>query len=274
MYLCKVRVAGLVAAIILFLGCDPYRKLAKSKKLSDRDSAAFGYFRKRQYESAALLFEELAGLYRGSLRGADVLYHLALCKYNLKDYYAAERYFGQIVEEYPLSKYSEEALYMQAEMNYRVSNEYDFDQRETLRAIERFQIYLTLYPNGQHTEEAERKIRELEYKLEKKAFHAADLFYTIGRYRAAVVLFTDYLSRGVDVQLREEAAFKRSLAALKMAEQSIETKQLPRFREAEEFYRTFVQTYPKSSYLPNLKTAYEHTKRVLRIPGQDSESPP
>jgi len=256
---------------ILFLACDPYRKLAKSKKLSDRDSAAFGYFRKRQYESAALLFEELSGLYRGSLRGADVLYHLALCKYHLKDYYAAEKYFGQVFEEYPLSKYAEEALFMQAEMNYRVSNEYDFDQRETVKAIERFQVYLTLYPNGKHAEESEKKIRELEYKLEKKAFHAAEVFYDIGRYRAAVVLYTDFLNRGTDARLREEAAFKRAMAALKMAEQSIETKQLPRFREAEEFYRIFAQTYPQSSYLPTLKSAYEHTKRVLRIPSEGSE---
>jgi outer membrane protein assembly factor BamD len=257
---------------ILFLGCDPYRKLAKSKKLSDRDSAAFGYFRKRQYESASQLFEELSGRYRGSLRGADVLYHLALCRYYLKDYYAAEKYFGQVVEEYPLSKYAEEALFMQAEMNYRLSNDYDFDQRETLRAIEKFQIYLTLYPTGSHADEAEKKIQELEYKLEKKAFHAADVFYQIGRYRSAVVLFTDYLNRGMDAQLREEAAFKRALAALKMAEQSIETKQIPRFREAEEFYRIFAQTYPKSSYLPTLKSAYEHTKRLLRVPGETAES--
>ena len=257
---------------ILFLACDPYRKLAKSKKLSDRDSAAFGYFHKRQYESAAQLFEELVGLYRGSLRGADVLYHLALCKYHLKDYYAAERYFGQLVEEYPLSKYAEEALYQQAQMNYRLSNDYDFDQRETNRAIEKFQIYLTFYPNGKHADEAEKKIRELEYKLEKKAFHTADVFYQIGRYRAAVVLFTDYLQRGVDEHLREEAAFKRAMAALKMAEQSIETKQLPRFREAEDFVRIFVQTYPQSSYLPILKGAYEHTKRVLRVPGESLES--
>ena len=263
----------LLVTAVLFLACDPYRKLAKSKKLSDRDSAAFGYFRKRQYESASQLFEELSGLYRGSLRGADVLYHLALCRYYLKDYYAAERYFGQVVDEYPLSKYAEEALFMQAEMNYRVSNEYDFDQRETIRAIERFQIYLTLYPNGPHAEEAEKKIRELEYRLEQKAFHAAEVFYDIGRYRAAVVLYTDYLSRGIDARLREEAAFKRALAALKMAEQSIETKQLPRFREAEEFYRIFAETYPQSSYLPTLKTAYEYTKRTLRIPSEDPKSP-
>ena len=52
----------LVLSGVLFLACDPYRKLAKSKKLSDRDSAAFGYFHKRQYESAAQLFEELVGL--------------------------------------------------------------------------------------------------------------------------------------------------------------------------------------------------------------------
>jgi outer membrane protein assembly factor BamD len=257
--------------IWLLVGCDPYRKLAKSKKLADRDSAAFGYFRKHQYESAAQLMEELAGLYRGSLRGADVLYHLALCKNHLKDYYAAERYFGQVVEEYALSSYAEEALYMQAEMNYRLSNDYDFDQRETQRAIERFQVYLVLYPNGRYANEAEKKIRELEHKLERKVYHAAEVFYNIGRYRAAVVLFSDYLLRGTDSQLREEAAFKQAMAALKMAEQSIETKQLPRFREAERFYRTFVQTYPKSRYLSTLAIAYEHTKRLLRVPSEGLE---
>lgn len=248
------------------VGCDPYRKLARSKKLADRDSAAFGYFSRKQYESASQLFEELVGLYRGSLRGADVLYHLALARMHLKDYYAAERYFGQLVEEYPLSRYAEEALFMQAQMNDRLSNEYDFDQRETLKAIEKYQVYLTLYPNGAHAEQAERRQRALEHKLERKAFHTADVFYQIGRYRAAVVLFSDFLTQGTDSLLREEAAFKRAMAALRMARQSVEQKQIPRFREAETFYRIFVQAYPESRYQAILTSEYEYTARVLQVP--------
>lgn len=247
-------------------GCDPYRRLAKSKSLVDRDSAAFGYFRRKQYESASQLMEELVGLYRGSLRGAEVLYHLALARMHLKDYYAAERYFGQLVEEYPLSPRAEEALFMQALMNYRLSNDYDFDQRETKKAIDQLQVYLTLYPQGKHVEEAESMLRELERKLELKAFHAAEVFYKIGRYRAAAVLYGDFLTYGTQADLREEAAYKRAMAAFLMAEHSVHEKQLPRFREAEEFYRTFVREYPSSRFLPSLQSQYEHTQRVLQVP--------
>ncbi len=258
--------ATLFMGIFLIMGCDPYRKLARSKKLTDRDSAAFGYFHRRQYESASQLFEELIGFYRGNLRGAEVLYHLALARMYLKDYYAAERYFGQLLEEYPLSQYAEEALFMQAQMNDRLSNDYDFDQRETQKAIEKYQVYLTLYPNGRHAEEAQRRQRALEHKLEQKAFHTADVFYRIGRYRAAVVLFSDFLEQGTDSLLREEAAFKRAMAALRMARQSIQEKQIPRFREAETFYRIFVQTYPQSHYQSTLTSEYEYTARVLQVP--------
>ncbi len=247
-------------------GCDPYRKLAKSKSLADRDSAAFGYFRKRQYESASQLMEELVGLYRGNLRGAEVLYHLALSRYYLKDYYAAERYFGQLVEEYPLSPRAEEALYMQAHINYKLSAEYDFDQRETRRAIDQIQVYLTLYPNGPHTAELEGYLKELERKLELKAFHTAEVFYKIGRYRAATVLYGDFLTYATQPDLREEAAYKRASAALRMALQSVQEKQLPRFREAEEFYRTFEKEYPTSPYLTNLTKEYDYAQRVLQIP--------
>lgn len=250
----------------LLSGCDPYRKLAKSKSLADRDSAAFGYFRKRQYESASQLLEELVGLYRGNTRGAEVLYHLALSRYYLKDYYAAERYFGQLVEEYPLSPRAEEALYMQAHLNYKLSAEYDFDQRETRRAIDQIQVYLTLYPQGPHAAELENHLRELERKLELKAFHTAEVFYRIGRYRAAAVLYGDFLTRATQSDLREEAAYKRASAAFRMAAQSVQEKQLPRFREAEDLYRAFEKEYPTSVYLPNLTKEYDYTQRVLQIP--------
>lgn len=253
-------------AVLIILGCDPYRKLARSKNLADRDSAAFGYFRRKQYESASQLMEELVGLYRGNVRAAEVLYHLALARMYLKDYYAAERYFGQLVEEYPLSPRAEEALFMQAKMNYILSADYDFDQRETKRAIDKLQVYLTLYPDGSHAAEAQSMLAELERKLELKAFHAAETFYRIGRYKAAVVLFGDFLTYATQPDLREEAAYKRASAAFLMAESSIQEKQLPRFSEAEEFYRTFVREYPKSQYLPLLNAQYEHTQRVLQVP--------
>lgn len=216
--------------------------------------------------------EELVGLYRGSLRAAEVLYHLALARMYLKDYYAAERYFGQLADEYPLSPLAEEALFMQAKMNYILSADYDFDQRETRKAIDKLQVYLTLYPEGTHATEAEKMLSELERKLELKAFHSAEVFYQIGRYRAAVVLYGDFLSYGTQADLREEAAYKRAMAALLMAERSVEEKQLPRFSEAETFYRTFVETYPNSKYLPSLRVQYEHTQRVLQVPRSAASS--
>lgn len=257
-------IGALVGALLW--GCDPYRKLARSKNLADRDSAAFGYFRRKQYESASQLMEELVGLYRGNIRAAEVLYHLALARMYMKDYYAAERYFGQLVDEYPLSPRAEEALFMQAKMNYTLSADYDFDQKETKRAIDKLQVYLTLYPNGRFAEEAENMLAEMERKLELKAFHTAETFYRIGRYRAAVVLYGDFLTYATQADLREEAAFKRAMAAFLMAEQSIQEKQLPRFSEAEGFYRTFVKEYPNSRFLPTLQTQYEHTQRTLQVP--------
>lgn len=258
--------------LLLLFGCDPYRKLARSKSLSDRDSAAFGYFRKKQYESASQLMEELVGLYRGNIRAAEVLYHLALARMYMKDLYAAERYFGQLVEEYPLSPRAPEALFMQAKMNYDLSADYDFDQKETKRAIDKLQVYLTLYPAGRHAEEAEKMLAELERKLEVKAFQTAETYYRIGRYRAAVVLYGDFLTYATQPDLREEAAYKRAAAAFLMAEQSVQEKQLPRFSEAEAFYHIFAKDYPNSRYLPFLRAQYEHTQRVLQVPRRAASS--
>ncbi|MCS7188590.1 MAG: outer membrane protein assembly factor BamD [Bacteroidia bacterium] len=261
-----MRLLLLSSVTLCIISCDPYRKLAKSKSLADRDSAAFGYFRRKQYESASQLMEELVNIYRGNVRAAEVLYHLALARMHMKDYYAAERYFGQLVEEYPLSPRAEEALFMQALMNYRLSADYDLDQRETKRAIDKLQVYLTLYPQSSRTQEAEKMLKELYRKLELKAFHAAEVFYKIGRYRAATVLYTDFLSQATQADLREEATYKRAMAAFLMAERSVEEKQLPRFQEAEEFYHIFVKEYPDSKYLQSLRNQYEHTQRILRVP--------
>ncbi|MCS7297761.1 MAG: outer membrane protein assembly factor BamD [Bacteroidia bacterium] len=261
---------GFLFLIVVAIGCDPYRRLARSKSLADRDSAAFGYFRKKQYESASQLMEELVGLYRGNLRAAEVLYHLALARMYLKDYYAAERYFGQLAEEYPLSPRAEEALFLQAKMNYILSADFDFDQRETRRGIDKLQVYLTLYPQGRYATEAEKMLAELERKLELKAYHTAEVFYKIERYRAAQVLYSDFLTYGSLPDLREEAAYKQVAAAFRTAENSIQEKQLPRFSEAEALYFAFVKAYPNSSYIPLLKTQYEYTQRILQVPRREA----
>ncbi|MGQ9864275.1 MAG: outer membrane protein assembly factor BamD [Bacteroidia bacterium] len=257
-----LRILG--GLILLMLGCDPYAKLAKSRKLADRDSAAMGYMRKKRYESAILIMEELVNLYRGTPRAEEMLYHLAQAKKALHDYTTAAYYYEQLTQNFPLGKYTEESYFEQGYLYFLASLDYDLDQSETERAIQKLEVYLTLYPEGKFVPQAEKSLEALRLKLAKKLFMQAQLFLRIGRYRAALTTYQNFISQYPDTPWLEEAYFRRAQAALRMAQFSTPEKQKERFETAQEYYLLATEKYPTSMFLKSTQNIYDDVRKKLR----------
>lgn len=256
-----VSVGGL---IFFMLGCDPYAKLAKSRKLADRDSAAMGYMRKKRYESAILIMEELVNLYRGTPRAEEILYQLAQAKKALQDYSTAAYYYEQLTQNFPRGKYTEESYFQQGYLYYLASPDYDLDQSETEKAIQKLEVYLTLYPQGKYVSEAEKFLEELRLKLAKKLFMQAQLFLKIGQYKAALTTFQNFISQYPDTPWLEEAYFRRAEAALRMAQSSAPDKQNERFATAHEYYTLAIEKYPNSMFVKSTQNVYDYVRKKLR----------
>ncbi len=263
--------AGLLLGLAL-TGCDPCRKLRKSKNLAERDSAAFCYYERKQYESAAQIFDELRGLYRGTDRAEKVSLYYAYCKYHLNELALAALFFSEFVRSFPNSSRAEEATWMIAQSHYNRSSSWELDQTDSHKALEYLQLYLQQYPRGQHAAEAQKQMAELRDKLAYKAFKQADLYYRMRRYRSAIIAFQNLQVDYPDSKYRIEAAFKLFRCAVLYAQLSIPEKQVERYLDASNYYLRFIEKYPQSSHLREAEALYAFVQQELKRLGSPHAS--
>jgi outer membrane protein assembly factor BamD len=249
--------------MVVLEGCSPCSKLSKKNNIADKDSAAFCFFKKKQYESAALLFEELLGYYRGSPRYEMILYQFALTKFKLNDFTSSSFYFQQYVEQYPNSPRTEDAAYNVAESFYRQSNIYELDQSETYKAIDYMELFTRLYPASERNSRSQDLIKLMRGKLSRKAFLQADLYFKIGHYKAAVVAFRNLMLDYPESPFREEVLFKTIKASVLLADNSIEQKQEERYQLSMDNYLKFVERFPESKYMKEAQNLYAYAQRRL-----------
>jgi outer membrane protein assembly factor BamD len=91
-----------------------------------------------------------------------------MANYKQGDYMIGAYHFKNFVTTYPLSDKAEEALFMAAMCNDRLSPRYELDQTYTTKAIDGFQNFINQYPESKRLDTANAMITKLRKKLEKK----------------------------------------------------------------------------------------------------------
>jgi outer membrane protein assembly factor BamD len=252
----KTALFVLLTALILvsagISGCDPYRKLAKSNKIADKDSAAIGYYNQKKYDRAVYLFEELVPIYSGTLRAEEMYFYYAYCRFYLGELVSASYYFEDYAKKYPNSSHAQEFEYMTAKTYHMLSDPHYLDQKYTYKAIEYYQLFLSRHPYSEYTEKCMAALRELRERLAKKAYEQAYLYYKIGYNKAAVVAFENMVNQFPDSEFREQAQYYMLKAAVMLAAQSTEGKRSERYDEAMEIAERFTDRFPDSKFASNV----------------------
>lgn len=270
----------LLGSIFLFIafGCSKeyrkYRKYSTKGTIDQRDSAAYYFFEKEDYEKAGFLFEELLGLYRGNPRGEDILYHLAYTKFNQKNYLVASYYFEQYSKNYPNNERAEECAYQAAFGYYIQSAPYYLDQSSTKQAIEQFQLFIVSYPGSDRIEKANSLIFELRERLAKKEFEQASLYFKIGSFKAALTAFEAFLLAYPDSRYQEEGSFMLFKSAVSFADISTDRRKKNRYLDALDIYQEFIDAYPESTFAKEAEDIYVKARKNLAkvIEGEEETS--
>jgi outer membrane protein assembly factor BamD len=173
----------------------------------------------------------------------------AMCSYKLKDYYIASYHFDKFTDLYPNSEKAEEAAFLAAKGYYFGSPIYSKDQKETIEAIEKLQLFVNAYINSQYLTEANQLVKELDFKLEEKAFEIAKQYDLIKDYKASISSFNNFLLEFPGTILRNDALFYRFDAAFNFANLSVVYVKEERIKEALGFYATLKKAFPNSEYL-------------------------
>lgn len=247
--------AILLAAIVLFSSscAESYQKVLKSTDFNYKLSKANEYYEKEDYAKAIPIYEELIPVFKGTKSIDEIYFKYAMCHYREANFLIAGFHFKNINDNYGLSPFAEESLYMYAQCDYEMSAEVPLDQTHTKKAIESFQLYINSYPNTTKLDDCNLKINQMRRKLEMKALSAAELYLRTKHYKAAAVSFANILIEFPDTKDAEKISYSVVKSYFLYAENSITTKQKERYESVLSSYKNFAKRYPDSAYLNDAK---------------------
>lgn len=253
-----------VFAVLAASSCkSQYDTLLSSNDVDTKYKAAFDYFNKGKYQKSAALFESMSVLTDGTERDDTVQYYWGLSNYRYKDYVTAEANFNRFVNNFPRSPFAEEARFLRIDCLYKSTYRYELDQAPTKVAIASINEYEKDYGSNLHKDDCDAMLKDLNGRLDRKAFEGARLYYNMEDYKAARVAFRNTLKDNSENIYREDILYYIAKSSYKYAQLSIASKQRDRYLTFMDDYLNFVSENPQSKYSKELKTLYNRVQKVL-----------
>jgi len=245
--------------------CNEYQKALKAE---GEDAIALKFkmgedlYNEGEFGKANRLFAQIVPNYRGKPQAEKLMFLYSSSFYNMRDYYVSGYQFERFVSSYPKSEKLEEASFLAAKSYYHLSPPYSKEQKETKEAIEKLQEFINLFPDSKYVADANPLVKELDFKLEKKAYEIAKQYNRISDYPASVRSFDNFIFNFPGSRLREDALFYKLDSAFKLAMNSIEVKNTlqkgivylkkERLESAKEYSEAFLLSYADSKYIEDV----------------------
>ena len=248
---------------ILLTSCSDFQKTLRSEDIAAKFKMGTEFYEAGKYNKAKRLFDQILPKYRGKPQAEKLTFMHANASYEMRDYYISSYHFDKFTEIYPQSEKAEQAAFLSAKGYYHNSPVYSKEQKETVEAIEKLQLFVNQYPNSQYLDEANQLVKELDFKLEKKAFEIAKQYDLIRDYKASIKSFNNFLFDFPGTSLRNEAMFYRFDAAYNLALLSIDELKKERLNNAIGYYNTFKKSYPDSEYMEDATRMKDELEKEL-----------
>ncbi len=230
-----LRTAFAAFCLLALTGCGGSRETAMITP-DERWGRAKTEFNAEDYLDAIEDLKVLTIQFQGSGYGDSAQYLLAQSYYKRKEYILAEYEFENLIRVRIGSKLLPRARYQLGMCYYRLSSQTTLDQQTTKKAIDAFQGYIDYSPGDSLVSGAEQKIREMNNKLADKEFQVAELYMTMGYYRAAYIYYDAVLEKFHDSDLADDSQLGKAKAmALRK-----------KYPEALDEIQKFFERYPTS----------------------------
>nr|WP_321245080.1 outer membrane protein assembly factor BamD [uncultured Psychroserpens sp.] len=244
----------LLAISLVFGSCSEYQKALKSEDTATKFKFGTELFDSGKWSKANKIFAQIVPNYRGKPQAEKLMYMYSRTFYEMGDYITAGYQLNRFEKGYPTSEKVQEASFLAAKSYYQVSPVYSKEQHETIEALEKLQLFVNKYPDSEFLPQANELIKELDYKLERKAFEIAKQYNSIAYfessdYLAAIKAFDNFLADYPGTSFREQAMFYRLDSAYKLGINSIKAKQEARLNTAINYYKSFKKFYPNSELI-------------------------
>ena len=250
----KLFVLGLS---ILFCSCSEYQRVLKDEDISAKFKMGTELYENGKFDKANRIFLQIVPKYRGKPQAEKLMFMYADTYYKLEDYYLSGYQFERFAASYPKSDSVETAAYYSASSYYELSPVYSLDQKDTYTGLEKLQAFIDTYPNSEYRKEANKKVKELTYKLQKKDIEVAKQYLKTGlalnSYKNSITAFENFISDHPGSIFREDAYFGRFQAQYELALQSVPKKVEDRLQIAIEYFNDFMKYYGQSELAEKAK---------------------
>lgn len=253
----------ILVASVLLSSCSEYQKVLKSEDVAAKFQLGEQLYNEGKYNKANRLFTQIVPSYRGKPQAEKLMYLYANTFYETDQEYLAGYQFERFVTAYPRSEKLEEAYYKSAMSYAALSPVYSKDQHETKNALEKLQLFANLYPSSSYMPEINKTVKELQYKLELKAYSIAKQYNHISDYQASIKSFDNFIVDFPGSSLREKALFYRFDSAYQLATKSVESKKQERLEKAKSYYSAFKKLYAQSEFIEDAEKMNEDINKQL-----------
>lgn len=247
----------------ILVSCGEYNKVLKGNSTEDKFNLAKDLYdesiekgkRGKMLKSLRLLEQIQPGM-RGKPQNEIVSYYIANGNYVIGDYLIAGYKFERFIKSFPDSDRKEEAAYKAADSYYHASPRYSLDQQDTKKGIEKLQIYLNAYPEGEHFEEANTNLAELRDKLEKKDYEIAKKFHHMEFWQPASHALNNFIDANPGSKYNEAAYFYKFESQLIYSKKSFKSIMRERLDIATKYYNDYIERYPDGEFIKQVKEYY------------------
>ena len=242
------KIVSLLLLVVLFSSCSEYQKALKSDDIAVKYALSTKMYDSGKYDKAIRLFEQISPSYKGKPQAEKLFYMYSQAYYKTKQYYLAGYQFENFASSYPKSEKHEEALFLGAKSYSKLSPIYSLDQSDTDKAVDKLQAFIDTYPNSTYLTEANVIMKELRYKVEKKAFENAKQYNTISDFKSAQIALDNFISDFPGTPFKEDALFYKFDSAYKLALNSVPQKMEERLNIAKAAYNGLMKFNSNSKY--------------------------
>lgn len=253
------KIISLLFVVIVFGSCGEYQKALKNEDVAVKFEMSTKLYDAGSYSKAIRLFEQIAPSYRGKPQAEKLFYMFSQSYYKTRQYYLAGYQFESFVSGYPKSEKIEEAAFLGAKSFSMLSPIYSLDQTDTFKAIEKLQVFIDTYPNSKYLAEANKTLKELNEKIEKKVFENAKGYNTISDYKSAIVSLDNFIADYPGTPFKEDALYYKLDSAYRLGINSVPSKMEERLNVAKTAYSNLIKFKADTKYK---KIADEMSARI------------
>lgn len=257
------RLIALLIVAFLAISCSEFRQLQKTDDWQAKYKGAMNYYEEGDYYRAIALFEEVLPITRGKAEGEKAQFYYAYAHYNDRQFLLSAHYFKSFYETYARSEYANEAQFMYAYSLYQSSPDYSLDQTSTREAIEAFQVFINRNQNSPYVTEANQILKELQVKLETKAYYSAKLYHKTEYFNSAITAFDNFAINYPDSKFNAELQYLKIESMFLMAQKSIPSKRKVRYLNVVKLYEEYIDNFPDSEFLASAGKYYNDAQTQL-----------